>query len=314
MTTYAPDLLRDRRHDGARAAREVADWLAHLEVEDKAPRTLDDYERTVAALLREYPEHKLVDFTRTELTNFLHARSEGRRRVSYAHLNSFFKWGRLVGTLPENTMDRVPRPKRRGQRYIEVFTETEIASLIALPMPDGQLFTLLFDVGLRKAEARGLQRRHISLERAELVIHKAKGRKERVVPLTMRVQSAIADLDIVEALDPEDHLWYSKPGGGGIVQRRFLTDDGPGNGTWHRWYVRCLKRADVIYIPRSKTQEGIHNPHVTRHTFATRFLRAGGRIERLSLLMGHKSIQTTWDEYGHLTVDDARSDLALLEV
>ena len=35
---------------------------------------------------------------------------------------------------------------------------------------------------------------------------------------------------------------------------------------------------------------------------------------RLKQLMGHTSIQTTVDIYGHLGVEDARADLRLLEV
>lgn len=50
-----------------------------------------------------------------------------------------------------------------------------------------------------------------------------------------------------------------------------------------------------------------------RHTFATRWLRAGGRIERLSDAMGHASVRTTYDLYGHLDAGDVAADHALIE-
>jgi integrase len=74
------------------------------------------------------------------------------------------------------------------------------------------------------------------------------------------------------------------------------------DGTFHRWWCRCIEAAGVRY----------RNPHVTRHTFATNWLRRGGRLETLSLVMGHASIRTTFDLYGHLDTRDAEADLAIV--
>jgi integrase len=82
-----------------------------------------------------------------------------------------------------------------------------------------------------------------------------------------------------------------------------LRDRPTGEGTFHRWWRRCLDETEVRY----------RNPHMTRHTFATNWLRAGGRLERLSLAMGHNSIRTTFDLYGHLDTGDVAADLALVE-
>ena len=75
-------------------------------------------------------------------------------------------------------------------------------------------------------------------------------------------------------------------------------------------------------MPRNPaTGEGLHNPHVTRHTYAVRWLRgqvgrtpaegAGppGRMATLQRALGHKSVQTTIDLYGHLDVSDIEADL-----
>lgn len=67
-------------------------------------------------------------------------------------------------------------------------------------------------------------------------------------------------------------------------------------------------------MPRSAYNEGIHNPHVTRHTFVTRALRRGVPLEVVSKWVGHASVATTADIYGHLNVEDTRRYLYLLEV
>ena len=46
--------------------------------------------------------------------------------------------------------------------------------------------------------------------------------------------------------------------------------------------------------------------HDLRHTTATRMLRDGVPIGTVSAILGHASITTTLQVYGHLTSEDAR--------
>ena len=41
-------------------------------------------------------------------------------------------------------------------------------------------------------------------------------------------------------------------------------------------------------------------PHLFRHTYATRLLRAGMPVDRVRHLLGHASVQTTLDIYSHV--------------
>lgn len=52
--------------------------------------------------------------------------------------------------------------------------------------------------------------------------------------------------------------------------------------------------------------------HVARHTFATSFLRAGGKVEKLQLLLGHSSLSQTMI-YAHIVNEDANSEIFLLD-
>jgi integrase len=53
--------------------------------------------------------------------------------------------------------------------------------------------------------------------------------------------------------------------------------------------------------------------HALRHTYSRLFLEAGGRLEELQKSLGHASIQTTEDYYGHFS-DDAAATLARLRI
>jgi integrase len=45
--------------------------------------------------------------------------------------------------------------------------------------------------------------------------------------------------------------------------------------------------------------------HSLRHTYAKRFIDMGGRIQELQKSLGHSSIQTTEQVYGHFEDEDA---------
>ena len=52
--------------------------------------------------------------------------------------------------------------------------------------------------------------------------------------------------------------------------------------------------------------------HVSRHTFATNFIRAGGTVEKLQKLLGHSKIETTMI-YVHIVNSEANEDIFRLD-
>lgn len=102
------DPLRDSRHRTARAARECADWLAWLELEGKAPRTLSDYERTVAVLLRTFPDRNIADIGDGDLLHILKMFPQQSRRIRRAHLASFFGWAYKTGRIDRSPLRSRP--------------------------------------------------------------------------------------------------------------------------------------------------------------------------------------------------------------
>ena len=53
-------------------------------------------------------------------------------------------------------------------------------------------------------------------------------------------------------------------------------------------------------------------PHTTRHTYATKYLRAGGRLERLSRILGRSSVAVTEFCCAHLDLTDLAEDADLV--
>ncbi len=298
MSVVAYDPLRDSRHRDARAAREVSDWLAWLELEGKAPRTLSDYEWVVARLLRDFPDKTLVEFTDGDIAHVLRTFPPRSRRERKAAIDSLFKWAYRTRRISENPMEFLPRIARSKQKVIDIFSDMEIASLCALGETHGDRFLILFDTGLRQSEARNLRVRDCHLDRGELVVIGGKGGKDRAIPLTGRLSQRLAEWFLLDGLTPTDYLWPVRPGGYYVRRSKAM-----GETSFKTWYKGCLAEAGVRY----------RKPHTTRHTFATRWLRMGGRLETVSRALGHASIRTTADLYAHLDLRDLRADLEIIE-
>lgn len=296
------DPLRDKSYQATGLGRAIADYLARKRNQGRAPRTLIDKERYLATLALMYPHKTVADITSSDLDHWISQQSAGSRRHRASHINDFLEWAVRWDLITVNPMDRLdPIPMPRQKTY-DIFTAAEQGLMVDLPSPNGTLLMLLLDTGLRKSEARNLQVRHVAAEPlpGQLRIIGGKGGKDRLVPLTLRLSQALAEMTLVEGLDPTDYLWSCNPGGGKVRRDKPI-----GETSFHKWWGDSLHAAGV---------KNYRNPHMTRHTFATRYLRAGGRLETLSMVMGHSSIKTTADLYSHLDTRDVALDIALLGV
>ena len=65
-------------------------------------------------------------------------------------------------------------------------------------------------------------------------------------------------------------------------------------------------------ISRSLGIRKVVSFHASRHTFATCFLRAGGKVEMLQKLLGHSTINQTM-EYVHILNQEANKEIMLLD-
>ena len=164
---------------------------------------------------------------------------------------------------------------------------------------DRLLFGLLLDCGLRVGEALGLRHEDVMIaERQVLVVPRrndngarAKSGRRRTIPTNADVMRLYADYLNTEygALN-SDYVFvnlFGQPHGKPLTYPAVYD------------LVRRLRRCTGITF----------GPHMFRHTYATWLLRRGAGMESVKELLGHASITTTVDTYGHLTVEDARRAL-----
>lgn len=295
------DALRDKSYQDAAMGREIVDFLAWLELGGASSRTIDQYELDLsrgALLFRSKDMAALEDGDALQIARSF---KPGERRVRVAAWRSFFKWGLRSRRITVNPFDALPAMKQRPQPVIDVFSDAEVEALLSLPLVDAAPLAVLFEAGLRKGEARHLQLRHCQPESGQVVVIKGKGGKDRIVPMTGRLRSMLAELALVEALGPQDHIFYSVRAN--ARSKKVMRDNPCGEGTFHRWWQRCLNDAGTRY----------RTPHTARHTFATSWRKRGLAVDEIQILLGHASISTTSDLYVHTRVLDVAEHMAAIE-
>lgn len=299
------DPLADESFQHTRLGEPLADYLASKTSAGRAAGTLRDKRVYISSFAAMWPNVPIEDVQARHVVHWIAemvkaGASPETIRVRRSHLNDFFVWAVKWDLIAKNPLDRLEPARRGAKRTYDIFTDAEIAALTSLPLLDGALMLTMLDAGLRRSECCKLRPRDIQPEPkpGQLVILDAKGGKDRLVPMTNRLSRSLAILHSESGMRDTDFFWYTRVSQGRTIKRHRPI----GDGSFQRWWKRSLEEAGVRY----------RNPHMTRHSFAVRWLRRGGRLETLSLIMGHSSIAITFDLYGHLDTSDVFVDLAVM--
>lgn len=252
----------------------------------------DDY--LIQAPLKFFGPHKLHTITNTMCQRFANQRrafiSERRDRAGKVYhraplaegtitrqltfVQAVFEQAKRDGYLTKNPMSFVPREPYASRP--RVLTPEEQVRLMAALSPKYQRWVLfMIGTGLRIAEAVGIDpSTDIDLDaRTVTVTRKTRGLKKKLQTLPL------FDDDVVAVL------------------REQLTSGDP-------WASKQPYYRDLLAAASAKAGIEHLSPHALRHTFATRYLQAGGDIYKLSLLLGHASVVVTEKVYAHLLTTD----------
>jgi integrase/recombinase XerD len=200
-------------------------------------------------------------------------------------LNAFCLWLRDEG----HTAERLALPLLKVEkRIIVTLTDDQIHTLLKhKPQRFVQwrlhaLIGLLLDSGLRIEEALTLTRRDLDLDNLLVTVF-GKGRKERRVPFSFELRKVLFRYEQARVRQCPR------------CARLFPSRQGT------HWDQRNSLRG--LHLLQQKLKLPTFGWYRLRHTFATNYLRQGGDIERLSMVLGHTQITTT-QRYLHLLTED----------
>src|SRR5579872_307571 len=211
----------------------------------------------------------------------------GSRNIRLAAIKSFMRYMEYRAPPALEQIQRILAipAKKADTRLVRHLTAQEMQSILDAPDPtvrdgirDRAMLHLCFAGGLRVSELVGLRIDDMILQpQASVLIH-GKGRKERCLPLWKETASAV-------------RAWLSVRGDVRVPEL-FLNAR---NDVMTRAGFEYILRKHVHSAEsRSPTLSSKHvSPHVLRHTCALTILQATKDLRKVSLWLGHSSMQTT---------------------
>ena len=178
--------------------------------------------------------------------------------------------------------ENMPAPPRSRPKLPKIPSPEQITEVFqATPLKSHRCILMCaYGMGLRRAEIAALD---ILDVKGSQVRVQGKGGRERLVPCPQAIRKPILELRLAREMELLQHGEKNGP---------LFTNDYTG-GRLTEWTVWAIVKA-------AGKRAGVElRPHLLRHAFATHLIDAGTPIEKVSALMGHASIATTW-RYTHL--------------
>ncbi len=186
---------------------------------------------------------------------------------------------------------QLKRPRKDKKLPTVLSREELIALLVATPnLKHRTIVSLLYSAGLRIGELLNLKVQHIDLDRMQITIKNAKGRKDRTVKLAQVLRPVL--LNYYTSYKPDDFLIAGRDG-----ERYSATS------------IRAL-------LKKSCSKAGILKPvtpHTLRHSYATHMMDNGVALRHIQELLGHSKPETTMI-YTHISQRDLLSVANPLDV
>jgi integrase/recombinase XerC len=237
---------------------------------------------------------------------FLGRQNLGRAAVAlrFSALRTFYRFLIRHGGAETSPIKNIVLPKL-GRRLPQFLTIQQMKDLLEAPLKvldeakgksagrpvsmaacyrDVAILETIYSCGLRVSELCGLRVADIAT-REQIVRVRGKGKKERLVPISV---TALRAVEAYWSLLPD------KPAGESPV---FLSETKKRSALSPVMLARRLKR----YLMVAKLDPAL-TPHKLRHSYATHLLDAGADLRSVQELLGHAHLVTT-QVYTHVTTE-----------
>lgn len=249
--------------------------------------TIKTYREALCAFLKFYNKKNIENIEINDLVNFNNEYIL-KNRLSSSYQNQIVNAIKLFFNSIENKKmnpELLHRPKRE-KRLPNVLSKEEIKMLLEAHtnIKHKTMLSLIYSCGLRCGELLALKPTHIDSKRRIVFIREAKGKKDRIVPLSDKILEMLRIYYI--AYKPIIYLFEGQL---------------PGKPYDQRSLQQVLKQA----LYKTKINKPV-TLHWLRHSYATHLLENGTDLRYIQELLGHKSSKTT-EIYTHVSTKNIQN-------
>jgi site-specific recombinase XerD len=209
------------------------------------------------------------------------------RNARLAAINSFFRYleYRVPSCLDQSRRIHAIPMKKTDQPLVAYLTRDELQALLDAPKADNvtgirdrAMLHLAFAAGMRVSELVGIRLDQIDRQTMSTVHIVGKGRRERVLPLWKQTAATLKAWLKVRPSSSTPELFLN-------ARAQAMTRSG-------FEYILAKHVATAARKVPSIATKGV-SPHVLRHSCAMHTLQATRDVRKVSLWLGHASLQTT---------------------
>lgn len=256
-------------------------FTVFLQNQRYSPSTIKTYTDTLNVFFRFHGTKETHELHNTDLTEFVHTYII-QAGHSYSYQNQFINAIKLFfGKVEKRNMviEQIQRP-RTEKKLPNILSKQEVKMILGSLQNTKHktILCMIYACGLRRGELLKLQPQDILSDRMLLHIKQAKGKKDRIVPLSEKLLDMLRDY--YKTFKPQVWLF-----------------EGQKSGTPYS------ERSLELVFKHALKQAGIQKPatlHWLRHSYATHLLESGTDLRYIQALLGHKSSKTT-EIYTHVS-------------
>ena len=277
------DALPEASAEHVEKLKAMMSWMRSRRYSESTIATYTDAMKT---FLRFFGDKSISDINNDDVVTF-NNEYVLKNRFSSSFQNQVVNAIKLFFRVVENKVmetEKVHRPKREHV-LPNVLSKEEIRAILNAPrnIKHKAMLSLIYSCGLRRSELLNLKLNDIDSKRGVVIIRKAKGKKDRVAPLSDKILHLLRDYFV--ACKPKEWLFEGQ-GGKGQYDERSLAN--------------VLKQA----VQKSKITKPV-SLHWLRHSYATHLLENGTDLRYIQEILGHSRSRTT-EIYTHVSDNSIR--------
>jgi integrase/recombinase XerD len=243
--------------------------------------TIKTYTEALRIFLVYFKEKQPEEITNEDFQHFIHEYII-KKNQSYSYQNQIINGIKLYFSkihCKNLDIQKIERPKR-DKKLPNVLSKEEVKQLLNVHsnIKHKAMLSLIYSCGLRRSELINLKIREIDSKRKIILIKNAKGKKDRITPLSPKILEILREY----YLDYKPQYWLFE-----------------GQNRGEQYSEQSLQCVFKQALEKSNINKPV-TLHWLRHSYATHLLESGTDLRYIQNLLGHNSSKTT-EIYTHVS-------------
>ena len=253
-------------------------WLRSKRYSDS---TIKTYSEALKSFLLFYNEKDTKEITEHDVVHY-NNQFILENQLSSSYQNQIVNAIKLFFGIVNNSkmkIELIHRPKRE-KLLPNVLSKEEVKMILEAHgnIKHRVMLSLIYSCGLRCGELLSLKPNDIDSKRGVVIIRQAKGRKDRIAPLSLRALDLLREY--YKSCKPKVYLFE-------------------GHESGEQYDARSLQQVLKQALVKAKISKPV-TLHWLRHSYATHLLESGTDLRYIQEILGHRSSKTT-EIYTHVS-------------